>query len=991
MKKEKNRWNRLFALSLAVICLALAFSGWTVYRHARGAAPDAPQETVAASYFTEQGTLPAVAAASWQPAPQLLDQNTAAAPSLEKTALEDLVNKGFRSVILPNALGGASASALGQVKEALDYLGDQGVFRTLTVPAVADDAFVKLGTELTRLIQESSFDALLVQDSPAADADGQGLIQFMGSLNQLLKDAELQDIPLKFEVPGSLKETQAYLESLKGVAGTLLKPEFLVQVDDASAKLLDGLKKALGADEKAGPRLSAVVNVKEAIPNGTLEEVVGFLESLQLCKDYPLVLQTADYVPKSEQAAKLLSQFFSNDLDLSAVSRQFSLVKPLKTLKAEQTIHADKPEINFTGSSNPLFPLLINGKELPRNESGDFTVDFPLQPGKNDFTFTHQDNTFAVHVVYDVMVLERVSPRSALETTGGIDLAVSAVARRGAVVRASLNGQVISLKPGAAIEEDGAEPPHEESDSFITYVGVFQLPNSNVKQSLGALSFSASYQGVTDTKSGGRVSLLPDILPEPQLPEPEVPPETPPDPTWQPPSAPSWEPPSQWSGDEGEDPPKLPVTDPPVETPPVENPPAGALLTPETNHGLGTAKMIRVKADYANCHWSGGTDTRSVPTSSPLLAGTYDYITGSTTNGGDTYYALASGKRANAKDLDVLNAGYRLPLNVLAASGENDGGAYVLCFGVNWKVPFNVTLLGQSYSSSLGFSGYTYGVSNFTATAVELTFYHTSGYSGLVNAATSALFHNAEWSKDTAKNTVTLKLSLRNPGKFYGYKASYEGGQLVLRMRPKPSPTLNGTVIYLDAGHGGSDPGMKPVASHDTMVNEKNITLAIALKLKAKLEAKGAGVVMTRTDDSSATLETRAARARAANPDLFLSLHVDSASSATSSGTTAFYYKPYGQPLAKAVHEKLVSAYKTQIYTAANYPGEYAAMQNKADHGTYFYPFLVTRIEECPAILIEYGFGTNLTECRALQKDQYQDILAQATADGIAAYLSAAQ
>jgi N-acetylmuramoyl-L-alanine amidase len=396
--------------------------------------------------------------------------------------------------------------------------------------------------------------------------------------------------------------------------------------------------------------------------------------------------------------------------------------------------------------------------------------------------------------------------------------------------------------------------------------------------------------------------------------------------------------------------------------------------------------MVRVKSSYANAHWAGGTDTRSNPTCTPLLEGTYDYVTGMTTLGGSTYYALGSGKRTAAGNVEMLNAGYKLPLNSLQAGGWNDGGAYVLRFGVKWKIPFNLELKGQTYSAAYGFSGYTYGVPSYAATGVAITFYHTGAYGGSLDMGGSPLFSQANWTKNAEKNTVTLTLTFRGAGNFYGYKAYYENNQLMIRMQRKPPSGLSGAKIYLDAGHGGSDPGSKLVASHPTLTHEKYVTVIFANKLKAKLEARGATVYMTRTTDIGKTLAERTKNTRSLNPDLFVSLHTDSTSTATPMGTTAFYYRAYGQPLAIAIHNRLVSAWKEKIYTPAAY-SNYAALRGKVDHKTYFYPFEVTRIEECPAVLIEYGFGSNLTESRALQKDQNQDILAQATLEGIADYL----
>ena len=57
-------------------------------------------------------------------------------------------------------------------------------------------------------------------------------------------------------------------------------------------------------------------------------------------------------------------------------------------------------------------------------------------------------------------------------------------------------------------------------------------------------------------------------------------------------------------------------------------------------------------------------------------------------------------------------------------------------------------------------------------------------------------------------------------------------------------------VVYLDAGHGGYDPGASYFG-----ISEKSLTLAIQSRVKAKLEAEGYQVVTTRTSDTYCRLD----------------------------------------------------------------------------------------------------------------------------------------
>lgn len=94
-------------------------------------------------------------------------------------------------------------------------------------------------------------------------------------------------------------------------------------------------------------------------------------------------------------------------------------------------------------------------------------------------------------------------------------------------------------------------------------------------------------------------------------------------------------------------------------------------------------------------------------------------------------------------------------------------------------------------------------------------------------------------------------------------------------------------VVVIDAGHGGKFPG-----AHYAGIQEKDLTLKVALKLGKLIEEQmpGVTVVYTRKTDKElgdtllADLQKRADIANAAGGDLFLSIHVNAAKSATARG-----------------------------------------------------------------------------------------------------------
>ncbi|WP_135994100.1 N-acetylmuramoyl-L-alanine amidase [Marinicauda algicola] len=98
--------------------------------------------------------------------------------------------------------------------------------------------------------------------------------------------------------------------------------------------------------------------------------------------------------------------------------------------------------------------------------------------------------------------------------------------------------------------------------------------------------------------------------------------------------------------------------------------------------------------------------------------------------------------------------------------------------------------------------------------------------------------------------------------------------------------------IVVDPGHGGRDPGalQRHGGGHEADVN-----LAAALELRALLNATGRfDVVLTRETDVFIELEDRVRIARAAQADMFISLHADAAGSHTARGAAVYVLSSQG-------------------------------------------------------------------------------------------------
>jgi N-acetylmuramoyl-L-alanine amidase len=176
------------------------------------------------------------------------------------------------------------------------------------------------------------------------------------------------------------------------------------------------------------------------------------------------------------------------------------------------------------------------------------------------------------------------------------------------------------------------------------------------------------------------------------------------------------------------------------------------------------------------------------------------------------------------------------------------------------------------------------------------------------------------------------------------------------------SPLIRKVVI--DPGHGGSDVGATRAG-----IFEKDITLDVANKLAKYLEKSGVTIVFTRTSDASVSLKDRAFMANNENPDIFVSVHVNSSTSATPKGLETHWFTPQSKELATSVQEKLVQSV------------------NSNNRGICNSMFYVIHHTLPPSILVEIGFISNDNERSELLTSSRQDATAKAIADGILKYL----
>ena len=178
----------------------------------------------------------------------------------------------------------------------------------------------------------------------------------------------------------------------------------------------------------------------------------------------------------------------------------------------------------------------------------------------------------------------------------------------------------------------------------------------------------------------------------------------------------------------------------------------------------------------------------------------------------------------------------------------------------------------------------------------------------------------------------------------------------------------NKNKIVIDPGHGGSDYG----AIRDG-INEKDITLDVSQRVAAVLKSRGYIVELTRNDDTYLSLEERVDLAEDAMPEIFISIHVNSAVAIEPNGIETHYYHEYSKDLASVIHSKLIKNI------------------NAKDRGLFKSKFYVINHTTMPAVLVEMGFISNPDERKQLITEFRKQKTAKAIAEGIIEYLKNAK
>jgi N-acetylmuramoyl-L-alanine amidase len=226
------------------------------------------------------------------------------------------------------------------------------------------------------------------------------------------------------------------------------------------------------------------------------------------------------------------------------------------------------------------------------------------------------------------------------------------------------------------------------------------------------------------------------------------------------------------------------------------------------------------------------------------------------------------------------------------------------------------------------------------------------------------------------------------------YERDYKLSIAPVLESPKYLNDVPSSLVMLDPGHGGKDDGAKGARD----VKERLVALDVAKRVERELQKHGILVRKTRDSDVYLTPASRPASAARAGASLFVSIHMNSSSDRSVSGTETYVLSPTGEDSTNAYGG---SGAKTACvgnrHDAANmvlgYRIQRALLQTakRPDRGVKRARFKVLADSPCPAALVEGAFVSNPTEEAKMIEASFREEMAQGIATGIREYLSIAK
>lgn len=556
---------------------------------------------------------------------------------------------------------------------------------------------------------------------------------------------------------------------------------------------------------------------------------------------------------KYSEIPAVISNSFSGEVDGDDILRKLVITSPNK--KATTTYES---KVTLSGSSDPNFSVILNGKPIERTTKGYFSFNFDLTVGQNSYVFEHKGTKVTYTVDRKILVVKTVDPTKSITIYAGTPIVFSATALKGSKVFAEVDGKKVEMHEDAILLDESSE----SLGDYINFTGTYTVPENSKSRTISGIKITGEWDGYTTSKNCADVKVK-----------------------------------------------EIDKTTVRVAKVVSE---AGAEV-----FRYGTVDDKSVPTAYP---LPAGTrdfiiGEVTLPFTEDGASHVYVYYL---LQSGKRIYKSKDGVAST--DV-IVEAGSTVPFTSISNAGFEVTGDYTkLYLDMSSKVPFTVDLLPQSYVDATS-TVPNFTIGDFTAEKIKLTFNYVTDVSALPELSGSPLFSSVgNWEKDGSNYSITLTLAKSFYGMYSEYNGdtlvfSFNNPPVISTASNSYGYSLEGITVLLDPGHGGNSSG---AIGANPNYPEKRINLELANKTAAILESLGAKVIMMRTSDVYISIENRAVLCSRYKPDVFISLHHNWAPSVSAYGTDSFYFMPFSKDLANSIYKRVTDYYDNGMYPGAN-------------------------------------------------------------------------
>jgi N-acetylmuramoyl-L-alanine amidase len=331
------------------------------------------------------------------------------------------------------------------------------------------------------------------------------------------------------------------------------------------------------------------------------------------------------------------------------------------------------------------------------------------------------------------------------------------------------------------------------------------------------------------------------------------------------------------------------------------------------------------------------------------------------------------------KIVDSFNTDYKVRLSSLHTAYIAKTSVALLAKQANRPTPHNTHLSG--HMKVYGDSASDYVVINLDErlpyhsfqliepSRVAIDLFGVTSNTNWITQLRSAKEIKNTWYEQVEDDVLRIYIQLRH-AQHWGQALSYDsvGKHLTIRIRRPPAiADIRKLRIAIDPGHGGNNPGADGVTSK---VLEKDYTLLIAKQLQATLQKAGVkNIFMTRTIDTSLDMPERILMLRQFDPQLLVSIHLNSAANDTIQGTSTYYRYIGFRPLSMAILNQMLTLGLKEYGNIGNFN------------------FALSGPIEYPNALVEVAFLSNAADEKKILNPKFHKAVAQKIYAGIVDWL----